>query len=128
MGGPQALHVGNPACARFGVLTHEIGHALGLWHEHQRDDRFPLHSSLTQLRLGTGTGNSSRDFISIRRENVMPSKRENFLRCDVEGSCFRNTPYDYGSVMHYDTFVPASLPPLSFPAQVEGEGTGRPLL
>jgi hypothetical protein len=61
------------------VLIHEIGHAVGVFHEHQRDDR---HFHVTVLA-----------------ENAVAAMRHNF---DKEGDRGDDIgAYDFASVMHY---------------------------
>ncbi len=59
----------------YGSVVHEIGHALGMIHEHQRPDRDEY-----VLILGGDETNYTRKYIL---QQV--------------------TPYDYGSIMHYST-------------------------
>ena len=62
-----------------GAIVHEIGHAVGLWHEQQRNDRDP-HVWVW-----------SNPFIP---PNARYSQKKGRLGLDIG-------PYDYGSVMHY---------------------------
>ena len=48
--GPQAISIGKN-CEKFGIIIHELGHAVGFWHEHTRPDRD--------------------DWVTINRENIM---------------------------------------------------------
>lgn len=61
---------------------HEIGHAIGLFHEQQRDDRG--------------------SFVTIDLDPVAPDNRNQFsIVGEVQGG--QNiAPYDYCSIMHYD--------------------------
>ena len=73
-------------CAQnIGIILHEIGHALGLWHEQSRPDRdnyVYVDSFLNQV--------ASNNF-GKRRDSVID---------------YQATGYDYASVMHYpDTFI-----------------------
>jgi hypothetical protein len=76
-GGVQELSVG-PDCS-IGNVIHEVGHALGLWHEQSRADR---------LR-----------YVRIRPENIDLRYLHNFLQHILDGDDLG--AYDYGSIMHY---------------------------
>lgn len=79
-GGKQALWVASQCTA--GSVIHEIGHALGLLHEHTRADR--------DL------------YIEVNRDNIAKGKEHNFNI--VESSTRELGPYDYGSIMHYGEY------------------------
>ncbi|KAI4788737.1 hypothetical protein KUCAC02_035667 [Chaenocephalus aceratus] len=76
VGGAQALYSA-PSCS-VGNVCHEIIHALGLHHEHNRRDRD--------------------QYISVEWSNIMPGKRSNF---EVKQGDTQNLPYDLNSIMHY---------------------------
>ncbi|KAK5983543.1 Zinc metalloproteinase [Trichostrongylus colubriformis] len=76
----QPVYIGR-GCYAFGVTTHEIGHAIGLFHHQQRYDRD--------------------EYVTFVQANVAESNWGNF---DTISPIFLDTyglPYDVGSVMHY---------------------------
>ena len=64
-------------------VIHEIGHAVGLFHEQQRDDR-DAH-------------------VNVLFENI--DKRFDFQFFQVDEMGTDIGPYDYGSIMHYGPFL-----------------------
>lgn len=62
-----------------GNVIHEIGHAIGLMHEHSRNDRDA--------------------FVDYHPENVKAGKEQEFAKVGNAGVNLE--PYDYGSIMHY---------------------------
>ena len=70
---------------QLGVAVHEIGHAIGFWHEHVRADRD--------------------DYVTVNMSYVIPSRRHNYEKLDAGLVKNKDVPYDVGSLMHYTATV-----------------------
>lgn len=76
LGGRQEVTIGG-GCS-VGNTIHEIGHAVGFWHEHTRTDR--------------------NQFIRIVEENITDGREHNF---EQNTNTTDVGAYDFGSIMHY---------------------------
>lgn len=78
---PQNLQLSG-TCGSAGTVIHELGHALGLWHEQSRPDRD--------------------SHVIVHWENIEDDAaiRYQFEKHDLDGDVLAG-PYDFDSIMHY---------------------------
>jgi hypothetical protein len=62
-------------------MLHEIGHAIGFWHEHVRPDRDR--------------------FVKLKESNIEPDSLHNFEKKNISEINSLGERYDYNSIMHY---------------------------
>jgi len=82
--GAQAVSLQKNGCVYKGIIIHELMHAIGFFHEQSRTDRD--------------------NYVTILWNNMMRSQNieVNFMKYDTYPE-FLRFPYDYDSIMHYDT-------------------------
>ncbi len=69
-------------CLKFPTIVHEIGHAVGFWHEHTRPDRD--------------------NYVDVLYDNIIPGYENNFEKIDPSDTDSHGVGYDYNSIMHYN--------------------------
>ncbi|KAF1745725.1 hypothetical protein GCK72_022172 [Caenorhabditis remanei] len=90
VGGTQGISISTPGCDVVGIISHEIGHSLGIFHEQARPDQ--------------------ERHIAINYNNIPLSRWNNFQAVGENHAETYNLPYDTGSVMHYGAYGFASDP------------------
>ncbi|KHJ88653.1 astacin [Oesophagostomum dentatum] len=83
VGGRQVLSLA-PDCVADYIVWHEVMHAIGFEHEHQRPDRD--------------------DFIRVEYSNVEVGQLANFEKLSSHEVDYKEQ-YDYKSIMHYDSLA-----------------------
>ncbi|XP_030850881.1 zinc metalloproteinase nas-6-like [Strongylocentrotus purpuratus] len=79
-GGEQLISMG-PGCNVFNTIVHELGHAIGYWHEQSRQDRDR--------------------YIQVVQRNIAQGTEENFNKIAIANVTSQGFPYDFASIMHY---------------------------
>ena len=69
----------------FSSTVHEIGHALGFYHEQSRPDRDK--------------------YVTIHQQNIRPGYESQFPRYDTTIIDSLGVPYDFSSIMHYSKYA-----------------------
>jgi hypothetical protein len=104
--GMQMLFLRSDGSCSVGSLIHELGHAVGLYHEQSREDRD--------------------NHVKILWENIQMGQEDNFQKYVSES--YDMGAYDYASIMHYgETFFSKNGEPTieTIPAGIDiGQRTG----
>uniref|UniRef100_A0AC35U840 Metalloendopeptidase n=1 Tax=Rhabditophanes sp. KR3021 TaxID=114890 RepID=A0AC35U840_9BILA len=78
--GRQIVSIGRK-CDKFGIVLHELGHTIGYWHEHTREDRD--------------------SFVDIFYSSIKKAQEYNFDKSKPGEINSLGETYDYSSIMHY---------------------------
>jgi len=84
MGNAQELTLG-PGCTSKRIILHELGHAIGLFHEQNRYDRD--------------------QYVTVQWEHIPDNYKFAFKKYEPSVMTDGGTAYDYQSIMHYDQYA-----------------------
>ncbi|XP_068199357.1 low choriolytic enzyme-like [Antennarius striatus] len=106
LGVKQVVSLQRFGCVSRGIIQHELLHALGFYHEHNRSDRD--------------------NYVRILWHNLYSYYSSNFQKKNTDNL---NTPYDYSSIMHYGRtafgkFGAETIIPIPDPSVAIGQRNG----
>lgn len=110
-GGQQIINLGSDPCGQIGIIIHEIGHAIGFWHEQSRPDRD--------------------QYVKIFWNNMhFFFYAKQFWKRLKNETDSRSVGYDYGSIMHYplDAFSRNNQSTIAIINDFEYAAQGRPVV
>ncbi|VDN54905.1 unnamed protein product [Dracunculus medinensis] len=82
--GVQVLSLDN-GCMEYTTIIHEMMHVVGFYHEHERWDRD--------------------NYIDIIWQNIDKAAFDQFGKVDLSKTSYYGQPYDYQSILHYDSLA-----------------------
>ncbi|KAM3723215.1 Zinc metalloproteinase nas-7 [Dirofilaria immitis] len=82
--GVQVLSL-DDGCLEYTTIIHEMMHVVGFYHEHERWDRD--------------------DYINIFWKNIDRTAIDQFGKVDLTKTSYYGQPYDYRSILHYDSLA-----------------------
>lgn len=82
--GVQVLSLDN-GCMEYTTIIHEMMHVVGFYHEHERWDRD--------------------NYIDIIWQNIDRTAIDQFGKVDLTKTSYYGQPYDYRSILHYDSLA-----------------------
>ncbi|VDD85755.1 unnamed protein product [Enterobius vermicularis] len=134
----QDLSVGT-ICEHFHTVTHELAHALGLFHTQSRPDRNRYVIIHEENALASFASTSLNNFVTLiteegRRCAFQRGQQGNFRAEDPTSCVTYDIPYEYGSVMHYRNHEfsvnskPTVVPRDPLHEHTMGSGTGPSFL
>ncbi|CAG9537789.1 unnamed protein product [Cercopithifilaria johnstoni] len=82
--GVQVLSL-DDGCLEYTTIIHEMMHVIGFYHEHERWDRD--------------------DYINIFWRNIDRAAIDQFGKVDLTKTSYYGQPYDYHSILHYDSLA-----------------------
>lgn len=85
MGGSQDVNLQLNGCVHFGVIIHEVTHALGFFHMQSATERD--------------------DYVTIHWDNIQSGMEHNFDKYGTDTITNFGIQYDIGSIMHYDAYA-----------------------
>lgn len=78
---PQGLSLGY-GCVYNDIVLHELGHAIGFYHEHTRPDRD--------------------EYVDVNYDNIVDYWHRQFEKVEENETNTLGYGYDYASIMHYE--------------------------
>ncbi|KHJ99957.1 astacin [Oesophagostomum dentatum] len=97
LGGAQEVSIGY-GCETEGIISHELGHSIGLWHEQARPERDAYVRLVLCFLLAYL-------YHAINTLNAVSGTDGQFDKVVPVDSVDYGVPYDYGSVMHYSSIA-----------------------
>lgn len=99
--GVQVLSLDN-GCMEYATIIHEMMHVVGFYHEHGKS--YLNFKSILQVNFFLERWDRD-NFIDIIWQNIDRGALDQFGKVDLSKTSYYGQPYDYKSILHYDSLA-----------------------